>query len=1273
METEIKSEKFYKAVALFSAAMATLSGFIFLLSWHMGWTQVLLFYPSIEVVSYGSSWGIFLAGLAIFALFLPTSIHYANILGATIALLAISRIIELSFNVKFSITELVSRWITIPQLTTSLMPGVSLIGFILIGIVLTGWTRSKRYPLQSTLTLLASYIVLLLGISGALSYIIPPQLSFIWRGTPLNFYSQLSVIFIGIGLIASANYFDTIRKISLTSHVPILVTVVLSALTIAASWSIALEKIHFVEEIIQSRLNEIKTRSDSLIQEDINLAHQLSSLLKLDITHSLTAKSAEFLSYLQTQKELQSLIWMDENLIVRDIIPKDLHPDRLYKPLSLSAAENKELLQAISKKEIFMTTVPSKNGASYDLLIFSPIYSEQTFKGLIAVEVDLKTLFEMSFSDILNKDFAAIVYLGNKKIFNIHNPSTDADKHWEIRDHFDKKNLHFSIFIYPTQQLLDVTINRTIIYMILFGGFIIALSLGVLIHFWKLAKIKIAEVEEVKKQLLDSEKEQRDTLRSAQIGTWSWDLKTHRAAFFDDYTHVLFGITRNEVEGTRQNLFDRIVPEDRERIQNYFKSCIETGSPIDCIYRIVWANESIHWIVSKGKLFFDDKGKAEKITGISWEITSIKHVQLLLEVSEAISKTLSENAPISETFNKIIQTLYHYLNWSVMILWLINPKTNRLRLASISHIPTIKIPEFEKATRGHHEDDISAPSHIWTTYRPTWYKDVTEDPNFKRSKEAAQEGLKGSFAFPILEGTRVTGVIELFKQKPFVEVVDEGLINLMTSIGIGVGQYMQRKMTEEARAELAAIFTNAQDGIYSLTTDGIIKNWNSGAENIYGWKADEAIGKHISFTYPPDHRDDFERKRRIILSGRSIEHFETQILKKDGSLLWADKTIVSIKDTVGNIIGFASIIQDISSEKEMVDALTVNERKFRDFVEATEEWFWEINNQFIFTYTNPIIKKILGYAPEEIVGMDMRNILKNDSRKEIENQIKNCIQFKEGWSKRITGWKQKDGSTRYLESNAHPIIDEENQVIGFRGADRDITERKRIERTKREFISMVNHELRTPLTSIIGALGLLRSDKELSDKFKELCNIAYRNSERLAGIINDILDIEKLELGKFEFDLKQTSIVEIIDESIVSSIPMAEKFGIKIIKEGPFTDAMVIVDRRRLIQVLMNLLSNAFKFSPTDSFVFISMQIFDTHVRIFIRDQGIGISDEFKSKIFQKFAQADASDSRKVSGTGLGLNICKNLIEGMKGNISFTSKKGEGSTFYFDLPLWKEK
>ena len=229
-----------------------------------------------------------------------------------------------------------------------------------------------------------------------------------------------------------------------------------------------------------------------------------------------------------------------------------------------------------------------------------------------------------------------------------------------------------------------------------------------------------------------------------------------------------------------------------------------------------------------------------------------------------------------------------------------------------------------------------------------------------------------------------------------------------------------------------------------------------------------------------------------------------------------------------------------------------------------------------------------------------------------------------------------------------------------------------MEKTKNEFISIVSHELRTPLTSIQGSLGLLRNEMQDNTKQKDLLEIAYRNSERLINLINDILDIQKFALGKYEFFNEKIPVQDLIQESIHLAMPMAEKFGISIVIEGKILEEKIYADKKRIIQVMMNLLSNAIKFSPARGTVFISSMLKDDKVRISIKDQGPGISEDFKNKIFEKFAQADSSSTRRFSGTGLGLNICKTIIEQMGGDIHFVSKLGEGSTFYFELPCVKE-
>ncbi len=239
---------------------------------------------------------------------------------------------------------------------------------------------------------------------------------------------------------------------------------------------------------------------------------------------------------------------------------------------------------------------------------------------------------------------------------------------------------------------------------------------------------------------------------------------------------------------------------------------------------------------------------------------------------------------------------------------------------------------------------------------------------------------------------------------------------------------------------------------------------------------------------------------------------------------------------------------------------------------------------------------------------------------------------------------------------------------------RDITERKKMERMKNEFISTVSHELRTPLTSIRGSLGLITGGVagELPPRVRTMVDIAYKNSERLVRLINDILDIEKIASGKMVFDLKPVDLMSLIEQAVEANRAYAAEFGVTLTLEQHLSNVIINTDSDRLTQVLTNLLSNAAKFSPRDDTVIISIVRQEHTIRVAITDHGPGIAEAFRDQIFQKFAQADSSDTRQKSGTGLGLSISKAIVERLGGTIGFETSPEQGTTFYFNLPQWSE-
>jgi signal transduction histidine kinase/CheY-like chemotaxis protein len=247
-----------------------------------------------------------------------------------------------------------------------------------------------------------------------------------------------------------------------------------------------------------------------------------------------------------------------------------------------------------------------------------------------------------------------------------------------------------------------------------------------------------------------------------------------------------------------------------------------------------------------------------------------------------------------------------------------------------------------------------------------------------------------------------------------------------------------------------------------------------------------------------------------------------------------------------------------------------------------------------------------------------------------------------------------------------------DKVIGFFSLGTDITELRRIDRMKTEFVSTVSHELRTPLTSIRGSLGLISGGVagELPEAVKSLVGIAKSNCERLIRLINDILDSEKIESGKLRLDLQIVDIRQLVQQALAANEGFAGQHSVRLVMRAPETPLHVRIDSDRMTQVLTNLLSNAVKFSPPGSPVEVRLSRTAQKVRAEVVDVGPGIPEEFSARIFQKFSQADSSDTRQKGGTGLGLNISRALVEKMGGTIGFSSKAGEGTTFFFEVPEW---
>ena len=348
-------------------------------------------------------------------------------------------------------------------------------------------------------------------------------------------------------------------------------------------------------------------------------------------------------------------------------------------------------------------------------------------------------------------------------------------------------------------------------------------------------------------------------------------------------------------------------------------------------------------------------------------------------------------------------------------------------------------------------------------------------------------------------------------------------------------------------------------------------------------------------------------------------------------------------------------------------------RKLALFAERAPIAVLELDTEGRIKEVNREAENLFGYPAAELIekSASIKILVRPSYHEEFDAGWQRLLKTRES----IAGLKisnpRRDGIEVVCEWTVTPLVNTDGGIISIIAQGRDITQQLEADRLKQEFTSTLSHELRTPLTSIIGSLQLVNAGVlgDLNTDQAELTEVAERNAQRLLDLINDILDVEKIDSGKLTLFSEPMQIDELVNESMKLNQGFADRYKVRLVATG-LAPVQVNADRKRLLQVMTNLISNAAKFSPSGGSVDIEMrQLNDKVVVISVGDRGNGIPEDFRNRIFGRFAQADSADTRAKGGTGLGLAICKRLIELMDGTIGFSDRQGGGTTFWFELPL----
>jgi PAS domain S-box-containing protein len=372
---------------------------------------------------------------------------------------------------------------------------------------------------------------------------------------------------------------------------------------------------------------------------------------------------------------------------------------------------------------------------------------------------------------------------------------------------------------------------------------------------------------------------------------------------------------------------------------------------------------------------------------------------------------------------------------------------------------------------------------------------------------------------------------------------------------------------------------------------------------------------------------------------------------------------------IGELGGALRIMKDAIGTRD--DCLRKSEANLQAIIDNTIDGVINIDIRGTIRSYNRGCEEIFGYSTSEAVGRNIDLLVPTADADRYTGLLERYARTgKAQFAGRRQEIKGRHKSGRLLDLEvAVAEIKVEGGVL-FSSIVRDVTERKQMERIKSEFISTVSHELRTPLTAVMGSLGLLRSGAvgDMSPKAAHMIDLAHDNGTRLVALINNILDIDKIEADEFEVRQQSVSLKMLIEQTAKQSAAYATQHAASILVEEIADDIIVDTDAERFHQVMGNLLTNAAKFSPKGGAIHIAAGMTEKIVRISVRDEGPGIPEEFRARIFHKFAQADSSDTREKGGTGLGLCIAKAIVERLGGAIGYETQIGAGTTFYFDLP-----
>lgn len=714
-------------------------------------------------------------------------------------------------------------------------------------------------------------------------------------------------------------------------------------------------------------------------------------------------------------------------------------------------------------------------------------------------------------------------------------------------------------------------------------------------------------------------------------------------------------------------------------------------------------------------------------TGIVRDITERKRVERRLSMQYTVTRALAESDTLAKATPKILQAVCETLDWQTGALWRVDHETDVLRCVETWHMPEVEVEEFEsygkqqKFSRG-----VGLPGRVWEEGEAAWITDVVVNGNFPRAPLAAKADLHGAFAFPIVLGGEILGVMEFFSRE--VREPDAPLLEMMAGIGSQIGQFIERVRSEmgmQASEQRYRYLTDSMPQIiWTARPDGYLDYYNRRWFEYTGMTLEQTEGWGWQ---PVLHPDDVERcLRRWATAVQTGEAYDIEYRFRraaDGTYRWHLGRAVPMRDESGAIVKWFGTCTDIEERKRAEEALhfiaeasgmlassldyeTTLSNVAQLSVPQLADWcvvhmveedsrpqqlaaahadqtklhlLREINKRYpAGLLTAHGYRRVVQTGEPELIPEITDAQLAAVTRDEEHLKMLRELGLKSTLCVPLIARNRTLGAITFATAESGRIYNSSDLALAENLAHRAAIavdnarlyqEAQRANRTKEEFLATLSHELRTPLTPIIGWVHMIRGGMLKNEDFDRGLAVVEKSSQSLTRLINDLLDMSAILSGKIRLEKIPVALGAIVKEAVETIRPTAESRDIKI--EATFCEDEVIVngDRTRLIQIFWNILANAVKFSGDKCAVRVACEADEREARVTVEDEGRGITPEFLPFVFERFRQADSSKTRLYGGLGVGLALVKSFVEIHGGRVRAESAGMDcGSRFTVYLP-----